>query len=645
MPRSLKRQVFALLLALVLLGGGSSVDGARRAPAPRAAPGSLFERQPLGFDGTTVQRIAAGVRSLPQRLPELAREQGAALGGIGAISLLFLIVVLAYGLVGQKQLANRLERAFEPSRASRAGPALGAAAHVFAAALLPVALWGLHALVADLSGSDDPVFSFVGTLLVAWAWFAIAVALLRELLMRPLLPVPPEHGRYLYRAGRWLLAYGVCGALVLQAAWTFELPGDVIALAYAVFELSLIALLGVYLARRRSVMALFPEVPNRLYRRFVTALDRVYFVALGVTLLTALLAWAGYVRLAQFVWIRTWAIAALFLFAVFVHHALRVGVRKWIPAHAEPRESAESFHRSATRLLDYVVVIAVVLLVLDVSGLRAPLTGLLATPLSTVDEHPLSILTLVQGVAIVAAFIFAAGLLRDYLEYRVYPALNLDEGVAHAIDTSLVYSVSIIGVLAALQAVGLGIGSITVFAGALGIGVGFGLQSLAGNLASGLVLIFSRALRKGDWVKVGDTVGVIQEVGVRATRLRSRDAVEFLVPNADFVGGTIVNWTHTSPFVRIHVPVGVAYQADPDRVREILERVAAETPRVERSPAPEVWLVKFAGDTVDFELLVWIHMKQVSEHQVRSDLYFAIFRAFAAAGIEFSSPKDIALRN
>src|SRR5437879_2681197 len=86
MRRRLKRQVFALLLALVLLGGGSSVDGARRAPPPRAAPGSLFERQPLGFDGTTVQRIVTGVRSLPQRLPELVREQGAALGVIGALS-------------------------------------------------------------------------------------------------------------------------------------------------------------------------------------------------------------------------------------------------------------------------------------------------------------------------------------------------------------------------------------------------------------------------------------------------------------------------------------------------------------------------------------------------------------------------------
>ena len=644
MPR-VKRQLFALLLVLACFAG--SADAARRSPPPHAAPGSVFERQPLGFDANTAQRIVAGARSLPERLAEAVRDRGGALGLTAAVCLLLAAAGVAYALVGQRWLAGRLERMLEaPAEpgAPRRARTLEALAQVFAAALLPVTLWALHRLAADFTGSDDPLFEFVGTLLVAWAWFAIAVVLLRELLVRPLLPVPAEHGRYLYARGRWLLAYGVLGAVGLQAAWTFGLPDDVIALVHAIFELSLIALLGLYLARRRAVMALFPDVPNRIYRRFVATLDRVYFVALGVTLLTALLAWAGYVRLAQFVWIRTWAIVALFLLAVFVHHALRVGIRRWIPADVEPRESAESFYRSSTRLLDYVGVIAVALLVLDVSGVRAPLIGLFATPLSTINEHPLSILTLIQGVVIVAAFFFAAGLLRDYLEYRVYPALGVDEGVAHAIDTSLVYTVSIVGVLAALQAVGLGVGSITVFAGALGIGVGFGLQSLAGNLASGLVLIFSRALRKGDWVKVGDTIGVIQEVGIRATRIRSRDAVDYLVPNADFVAGTIVNWTHTSPYVRIHVPVGVAYQADPDRVREILARVATGTRHVERAPAPEVWLVKFSANTVDFELLVWIHMKQVSEQQIRSDLNFAIFRAFAAAGIEFSSPQDVALQ-
>jgi len=96
--------------------------------------------------------------------------------------------------------------------------------------------------------------------------------------------------------------------------------------------------------------------------------------------------------------------------------------------------------------------------------------------------------------------------------------------------------------------------------------------------------------------------------------------------------------------VRVHVPLGVAYQADPNRVREILERVAAETPHVERAPAPEVWLVKFAATTIELELLVWIHMKQIDEHKVKSDLYFAIYRELTAAGIEFSSPQDVLLR-
>jgi small-conductance mechanosensitive channel len=647
MPRPVKRRLCALLAACVLICAGEAAEAARRAPPPRAAPGSLFERQSLGFDATTIHRIHAGALSLPERLAELVREHGAALAATGAVLLLLLLVAVGYARFVRPRLAARLERAVQPAAAARAafaGSAFAAMAQVFAAALLPAALWALHALVSDVSGSDDPVLSFVGDVLVAWTWFAIAVALLRELLLRPLLPVAAEHGRYLYRAGRLLFGYAVLGTVAIQAAWTFEVPGDVIALGYAIFELTLIALVAVILSRRRAVMALFPDVPNRLYRGFVATLDHVYFVALGVTLLTALLAWAGYVRLAHFVWIRTWALAALFLFAVFAHHALRVGIRRWIPPDAHPRESAESFYRSSTRLLDYAVVIAVVIAALDLSGLRAPLTAFFATPLMTIEERPLSVLTLVQGVAIVAAFIFVAGLLRDYLEYRIYPALGLDEGVAHAIDTSLVYIVSIIGVLAALQAVGLGIGSITVFAGALGIGVGFGLQGLAGNLASGLVLIFSRALRRGDWVKVGDTVGVIQEVGIRATRVRSRDAIEFLVPNADFVAGTIVNWTHTSPYVRVHVPLGVAYQADPNRVREILERVAAETPHVERAPAPEVWLVKFAATTIELELLVWIHMKQIDEHKVKSDLYFAIYRELTAAGIEFSSPQDVLLR-
>jgi small-conductance mechanosensitive channel len=605
----------------------------------------------MGFDGGTLERIVNGLRALPDRLPDLARtlgEHSRALGFAGSALLLLLLVAIAYSLVGRHRMAVRVERGLHPLRqriSPRAAPWLAALAQILAAAFLPLSLWAIHALCADLLGTQDPLFLVFAPLLVAWTRFMIGVALLREVLLRPLLPVPREHGRYLYAVGRWILAFGVLTSALVDAAQVLGAPADVVAFARAIFELSLILLLAAYLARRRAVMALFPDLPNRFYRGFVAGLDRLYFLALGVTLTTALLAWAGYVRLAGFVWLRTWTLVALFLVAVFVHHALRVTLRLWILGEHAPRESAQSLFRSASRLLDYVSVIAVGLLALEISGARAPLARLLAAPITSVGTRALSVLTIVQGGLIVAAFIFAARLVRDYLEDRIYPALAIDEGVAHAIDTSIVYSLSTIGVLAALEAVGLGLGSITVFAGALGIGIGFGLQTLASNLASGLVLIFSRALRKGDWVKVGDTVGVIQEVGVRATRLRSEDAIEYLVPNSEFVAGTIVNWTHSSPYVRVHVPVGVSYRSNPDEVREILARIASQTPHVEQAPRPEVRVTKFAESSIDFELLVWIHRKQVSEDEVTSALYFAIFRAFAEAGIEIPFPqRDLHIR-
>jgi small-conductance mechanosensitive channel len=290
--------------------------------------------------------------------------------------------------------------------------------------------------------------------------------------------------------------------------------------------------------------------------------------------------------------------------------------------------------------------LAVIFIALWLTGLGAPLDTILSQSFSNIGNHPLSALVLIEAAAIVAAFVLFATLLRDYLGFRVYPALNVDPGVAHAIDTFLVYTLAIVGVLAALQAVGLGVGTIALFAGALGIGAGFGLQSITNNMASGLTLIFSRALRRGDWVTVGETIGLVQEVGVRATRVRTRDDVEYLVPNSEFVGGKIVNWTRSSPHARLHIPVGVSYNADPERVRNILETVAQRTANVEPYPAPEVWFVEFGDSSLNFELLVWLNVREVSRSRLKSELYFAIFRAFKEAAIEIPFPqRDLHIRS
>jgi potassium efflux system protein len=161
-----------------------------------------------------------------------------------------------------------------------------------------------------------------------------------------------------------------------------------------------------------------------------------------------------------------------------------------------------------------------------------------------------------------------------------------------------------------------------------------------------MTIIFSRALRRGDIVTVGDTIGVVQEVGIRATRMRTRDDVDYLIPNAEFITGKIINWTRSNPHARLHVPLGVSYDADPARVRQILEHVGSHTSTVEQSPPPEVWFVGFGDSSLNFELLVWMNVRMYSHSKVASDLYFAIFEAFKEAGIEIPFPqRDLHIRS
>jgi small-conductance mechanosensitive channel len=336
----------------------------------------------------------------------------------------------------------------------------------------------------------------------------------------------------------------------------------------------------------------------------------------------------------------------LFVAAMILHQALRAGLYRVIVGDEIGSDEARTFYASVRRLLDYVGLIIVVMVALNLTGLSGPLGRALGIRVGTLGSQPLTPLILIEAGAIVTGFVFAAQLLRDYLEYQVYPALNLDPGVAHAIDTFIIYTLGAVGGLAALEAVGLGVGTITLFAGAFGIGLGFGLQSLANNLASGMTIIFSRALRRGDVVTVGDTIGVVQEVGIRATRMRTRDDVDYLIPNAEFITGKIINWTRSNPHARLHVPLGVSYGADPMHVRQILEQVASRTATVEESPAPEVWFVGFGDSSLNFELLVWMNIRMYSHSKVASDLYFAIFEAFREAGIEIPFPqRDLHIRS
>jgi potassium-dependent mechanosensitive channel len=139
---------------------------------------------------------------------------------------------------------------------------------------------------------------------------------------------------------------------------------------------------------------------------------------------------------------------------------------------------------------------------------------------------------------------------------------------------------------------------------------------------------------------------IIQEVGIRATRMKTPDAVEYLVPNSEFVDGKLVHWTRSDPYTRVNASIGVSYDTDPEIVRRIMEEVAAHTPNVQSAPPPEVRFAGLGDSSLNFELLIWINVQEIQPEGVRSDLYFALFRALKEAGIEIPFPqRDIRIRS
>jgi small-conductance mechanosensitive channel len=267
-------------------------------------------------------------------------------------------------------------------------------------------------------------------------------------------------------------------------------------------------------------------------------------------------------------------------------------------------------------------------------------------PVFKIGDKLITFWVVIKAALVLLTFVFASRLIQAYCDYKVYPKLGVDPGLGYALNTFFKYISIAVGFLISMKVVGIDLRLLLVFAGAAGIGIGLGLQSLATNVISGFSLIFGGKVRKGDWIEVSGTVGVVTDIFLRATQIRSRDNVEYLVPNANFISGTIINYSLSSAYIRIELPVGVSYNADPREVEKILLKVAEAEPMVEKYMPPSVRFVEFGDNSINFELLFWIDMRKTPRRKVRSALYFAIFDELRQTGIEIPFPqRDIHIRS
>jgi potassium efflux system protein len=236
-------------------------------------------------------------------------------------------------------------------------------------------------------------------------------------------------------------------------------------------------------------------------------------------------------------------------------------------------------------------------------------------------------------------------LLRFTLEQDVLPRMQLPRGVPNAITSTLHYGILFVALIAALAAAGIDLGKFSLLAGALGVGVGFGLQNVVNNFVSGLILLFERPIQTNDVVEVGTLLGTVRRIGIRSSTMRTVDGAEVIIPNANLVSDTVVNWTLSDRQRRIDISVGVKYGTDPERVIELLLEVARSDDRILEHPATDALFTGFGESSLDFSLRAWTG-RYGEWIQIRSDLNVAVHRALAEAGIEIPFPqRDLHLRS
>jgi small-conductance mechanosensitive channel len=276
-------------------------------------------------------------------------------------------------------------------------------------------------------------------------------------------------------------------------------------------------------------------------------------------------------------------------------------------------------------------------LLLDSAAIIAQIWNYL-TRQFTFGRITVSISSVVIGLIVVILTILIARWSSALIERRIANRRHIDPGLRYTICRLVKYVIIIVGVLVALkQAFAIDLTSIAVIFTALSVGIGFGLQYIAADIASGFILLFERPIRIGDRITIGEDEGDVQSINLRTTIVATNDRVAIIVPNSKLVTQNVVNWSYGDPRARIAIPVGVAYDSDIQLVTETLIETAMKVPNVLTEPQPQVQFLKFGDYSLDFRLLVWTN--QSARHvQIRSDINYRIAQLFRERSIQIPYP-------
>jgi small-conductance mechanosensitive channel len=278
---------------------------------------------------------------------------------------------------------------------------------------------------------------------------------------------------------------------------------------------------------------------------------------------------------------------------------------------------------------------------LHIVGLWGPITGALDAARIKVGDVSVSVLGIFNGVIAFLLFIWLALLLSRLVENRVDRIHDVSESARELVKKLARITLVILALVLALNATGIDLTALAIFTGALGVGLGFGLQKVVSNFVSGMILLMDRSIKPGDVIETQGTYGWINHLGARYTSIITRDGTEFLIPNEDMITQPVINWSFSDRKVRRKIPVSVSYRTDLRRAMAIMEEASVEIPRVLKDPPPSARLLGFGDNGVNLELRAWIEDPRSGVANVASDVMLAIWDRFHEEGIEFPYPQRV----
>ncbi|WP_340153016.1 mechanosensitive ion channel domain-containing protein [uncultured Marivirga sp.] len=276
----------------------------------------------------------------------------------------------------------------------------------------------------------------------------------------------------------------------------------------------------------------------------------------------------------------------------------------------------------------------------------AKLNELLNVVIFDIKGSDFTLLTLMFIIISSILLVFLSKRLSRILVKRVLNRYIKDTGVSDSIGTIFRYSVIVIGFITIFQSAGFDLSTLGLLAGALGVGIGFGLQNVTNNFISGIIILFERPIKVGDRIEVGDINGDVHSISMRSTTVITNDNISVIVPNSEFINSQVINWSHNDRRVRFKFPVGVSYNEDPEKVRAVVLEVANNHPGVLTEPAPDLWFEGYGDSSLDFNLTVWTSSFIQRPGVFKSQLYYDIFKKFSEHNIEIPFPqRDLHLKS